>query len=73
MSAVARRWWGSVTLDGLEKTFTLAEEVRKPLAALVGSAATQRDQFGNIQRKAPGFTLVTEDPAVAVDWMTRAG
>lgn len=64
---------GPITLDGIEKTFLLAEEVRKPLAALVGSAATQRDQYGNVQRKAPRFTLVTDDPTVAVDWMTRAG
>jgi len=64
---------GPVTLEGIEKTFTLAGEVRKPLAALVGSSATQREQFGNVQRKAPRFTLVTDDPAVAVDWMTRAG
>jgi hypothetical protein len=64
---------GPVTLQGIERTFALAEEVRKPLAALVGSAATQREQYGNVQRKAPRFTLVTDDPAVAVDWMTRAG
>ena len=64
---------GPITLEGIEKTFMLAGEARKPLATLVGSAATQREQFGNIQRKAPRFTLVTDDPAVAVDWMTRAG
>jgi hypothetical protein len=64
---------GPITLQGIERTFALAEESRKPLAALVGSAATQREQFGNVQRKAPRFTLVTDDPALAVDWMTRAG
>jgi hypothetical protein len=63
---------GPITLEGIERTFALAQDARKPLAALVGSAATQREQFGNVQRKAPRFTLVTDDPAVAVDWMTRA-
>jgi hypothetical protein len=64
---------GPVTLQGLERTFVLAEEARKPLAALVGKAATQRDQFATLQRHAPRFSLVTDTPAVAVDWMTRAG
>ena len=64
---------GPVTFQGLERLFALTEEARKPLAVLIGSAATQRDQFGNLQRNAPRFTLVTDNAGAAVEWMTRAG
>lgn len=64
---------GPITFQGLERVFALTEEVRKPLAVLIGSAATQREQFGKLQRSAPRFSIVTDDLATAADWMTRAG
>jgi hypothetical protein len=65
---------GPLTLALAEQIFQRAEEVRKPLAALIGPAPAQREQFSALQRAhAPRFALATEDAKAAADWMTRAG
>jgi hypothetical protein len=65
---------GPVTLGVLEKIFARAEQVRKPLAALIGTARAQGDQFRSIQQAhAPRFGMVTDRLEMAADWMTTAG
>jgi hypothetical protein len=65
---------GPLTLSAAEQVFQRAEQIRKPLAALIGSAPAQLEQFTELQQAhAPRFGKVTTDAAAAVDWMTRAG
>ena len=65
---------GPVTLGLLEKMFARAEQVRKPLAALLGTARAQGDQFRGVQQAhAPRYGMVTDRVELAVDWMTTAG
>ncbi len=64
---------GPVTLQLIERMFAQGELARKPIAALVGAAPTQAQQFGAAARAcAPNFGTVTESPSRALDWMTSA-
>ena len=65
---------GPITLGVLEQMFARAEQVRKPLASLIGTARAQGDQFRSVQQAlAPRFGMVTDRQEMAVDWMTTAG
>jgi hypothetical protein len=64
---------GPVTLQLIERLFAHAELARKPLAALVGNAPAQTQQFGTAARTcAPHFGTVTESQNRAIDWMMSA-
>jgi hypothetical protein len=62
---------GPVTLQLIERMFAHAELARKPMAALVGTAPAQVQQFDAAARTcAPHFGTVTESQNRALDWMT---
>jgi hypothetical protein len=62
---------GPVTLVQLERVFAEAELARKPIAALIGDAPAQAQQFGAAAHTyAPRFGTVTDSPSLALDWMT---
>jgi hypothetical protein len=64
---------GPVTLQLIEQMFSHAELARKPMAALVGTAPAQIQQFGTAARTcAPHFGTVTESQHRALDWMMLA-
>jgi hypothetical protein len=65
---------GPLTLTAAEQVFQRAEQLRKPLAALISAAPAQLEQFTALQQThAPRFAKVTADAKAAIDWMTRAG
>jgi hypothetical protein len=64
--------FGPITLAMSERIFSRAEEVRKPLAVLLGSSPSQHTQFAALVRdQAPRFARVFDTASAARDWMTE--
>jgi len=66
--------FGPITRAVSEAMFRKAEEARKPLCALIGTAPSQRAQFeALVTEHAPRFAKVVDTVAAAQDWMRDAG
>lgn len=64
--------FGPRTLVAVERMFGGAEQARRRIAALVGTAPTQQAQFTSVAAAhSPTMGRVTEDVAVAKEWVTR--
>lgn len=65
--------FGPITRDVCVNLFTNAEQARKPFAVLTIASRQLHVQYSELAKvHAPLHAYVTDNPELAMDWMTRA-